>query len=92
MQDDELQISPSNPSRVLLLDYSKAFDLVDHNILVKTLYSYNVHVILVRWIGSFLSDRRQHVRNDQEISDWRHVNGCVLQGSCLGPLLFVIMI
>ncbi len=46
-------------SRVLLLDYSKAFDLVDHNILVKMLYSYDVPDFLVHWIGSFLSGRRQ---------------------------------
>ncbi len=42
-----------NISRVLLLDYSKAFDYADHNILVKTLYIYDVPDILVRWIGSF---------------------------------------
>ncbi len=50
-----------NISRLLLLDYSKAFDLVDYNILVKELYSYDVPDILVHWIGSFLSDRRQCV-------------------------------
>ncbi len=79
-------------SRVLLLDYSKAFDLVDHNILVKKLYSYDVPDILVHWIGSFLSDRSQRVRIDQELSDWLDVNGSVLQGSWLAPLRFVIMI
>ena len=75
-------------SRVLLLDYSKAFDLVDHNILVKKLYSYGVTDILVRWIGSFLSDRRQRVRIGQEISDWLHVNGSVPQGSLAGTITF----
>ncbi len=87
-----LHANRMNISRVLLLDYLKAFDLVDHNILVKMLYSYFVPDILVYWIGSFLSDRRQRVRIGQEISDWLHMNGSVPQVSWLGPLLFVIMI
>ncbi len=58
-----------NINKVLLMDYSKAFDLVDHNILVKRLYSYDVSDILVHWIGSFLSDRRPCVQIDQELSD-----------------------
>ncbi len=53
-----LHVDRMNISRVLLLDYSKAFDLVDHNILVKRLYNYDVPDILVCWIGSLLSDRR----------------------------------
>ncbi len=81
-----------NISRVLLLDYSKAFDLVDHNIVVKMLYSYDVSDICVHWIGSLLSDRRWCMWIDQELSIWLHVNGSVLQGSWLGTLLFVIMI
>ncbi len=56
------------------------------------MYSYDVPDILVHWNGSFVSDRRQHVRIDQELSDWLHVNGSVLQCSWLGALLFVIMI
>ncbi len=81
-----------NINRVLLLYYFKAFDLVDHNFLVKTLYSYDVPDILVCWIGSFLSDRRQRVRIDQKLSDFVHVNGSVPQGSPPGPLRFVIII
>ncbi len=81
-----------NISRVLFLDYSKAFDLVDHKILVKKLYSYNVPDFRVHWIGSFLSDRRQLVQINQGLSDWLHVNGSVAQGSSQGPLLFVIII
>ncbi len=67
-------------------------DLADHYILVKMLYIYDVSDILVRWIGSFVSDRRQHVWIDQELSDWLQVNGSVPQHSWLGPLLFVFMI
>lgn len=79
-------------TRILLLDYSKAFDLVDHNIIIAKLSSYGVPDILLRWVGSFLHDRRQRVRIGQEVSDWLHTNGSVPQGSWLGPLLFIVMI
>ncbi len=79
-------------TRVLLIDYSKAFDHVDHIKLLEKLKAYDVPAILLRWVGSFLSDRRQRVRVGQEISDWLSQNGGVPQGSYLGPLLFVVMI
>ncbi len=79
-------------SRVLLLDYSKAFDLVDHNIIIANLAAYGVPDILLRWVGSFLGDRRQRTRIGQEVSDWLHLNGSVPQGSELGPFLYVVMI
>lgn len=79
-------------TRILLLDYSKAFDLVDHNIIIAKLASYSVPDILLRWVGSFLQNRSQRVRIGQEVSDWLHTNGSVPQGSWLGPLLFIVMI
>lgn len=79
-------------ARILFLDYRKAFDLVDHNILISKLVSYNVPNFIVRWIGSFLSNRLQRVKLGEEVSDWIKLNGSVPQGSTLGPLLFVIMI
>ncbi len=53
---------------------------------------YGVPNILLRWIGAFLSDRRQRVRIGEDISEWLHLNGSVPQGSWLGPLLYVIML
>ncbi len=79
-----------NISHVLLLGYSKAFDLVDHNILINKLQMYGVPNILLPWIGEFLSDRRQRVRIGKDISEWLHLNGSVPQGSWLGPLLYVV--
>ena len=81
-----------NITRVLLLDYSKAFDLVDHNILIQKLQHYGVPDLLLRWLGSFLSNRQQRVRIGQEVSEWLQMNGSVPQGSWLGPFLFVVMI
>ncbi len=79
-------------SRILLLDYSKAFGLVDHNIIIAKLVAYGVPGILLRCVGSFLGDRRQRTRIGQEVSDWLHLNGSVPQGSGLGPFLYVVMI
>ncbi len=79
-------------SRVLLLDYSKAFDLVDHNIVIAKLAAYGVPDILLRWIGSSLGDRRHRTNIGQEVSDWLHLNGSVPQSSGLGPFLYVVMI
>ncbi len=53
---------------------------------------YDVLDIPVHWICSFLSDQRQRVQIDQELSDWLFVNGSIPHGSWLGPLLVVIMI
>lgn len=78
--------------RILLLDYKKAFDLVDHTILISKLKTLEVHDILLRWIGAFLSDRQIRVRINKDVSEWLHINASVPQGSKLGPLLFVIMI
>ena len=48
-------------TRILFTDFSKGFDLVDHNALIEELRSLGVHEVLVRWVGSFLSDRSQRV-------------------------------
>ncbi len=79
-------------SRVLLLDYSKSFNLVDHNIIIAKLAVDGVPIILLRWVGSFLGDIRQRTRIGQEVSDCLHLNGSVPQGSELGPFLYVVMI
>ena len=78
--------------RVLLLDYSKAFDLVDHNILVEKFASLGIHEILLRWLHAFLSDRQQRVKLGQDVSDWLSMQAAMPQGSYLGPLSFVVFI
>ena len=92
LHDWHTAIHEDQSVRLLLLDYKKAFDLIDHNILLEKLKELNVPDFLVNWIGAFLCDRNICVRINNEISDWLKINGSVPQGSKLGPLLYVIMI
>jgi exonuclease III len=75
---------------VVLLDMSKAFDSIDHALLLKKLPAYGVDELAVRLIGSYLSDRKQQVKIRGTTSDWKDVLKGVPQGSVIGPLLFNI--
>jgi hypothetical protein len=82
----------STQIRILLLDYRKAFDLIDHNILMAKLMSYNVPPVLLRWIHAFLSNRKQRIKVGQVASEWVTLNGGVPQGTKLASLLFITQI
>ena len=78
--------------RVLLLDYTKAFDRINHQLLIDKLKDYKVSPIIIDWIASFLSDRKQQVRLGSIISSQSTPKGGVPQGTLLGPVLFLVMI
>jgi len=78
--------------RALLVNFKKAFDLVNHNLLLRKLLNKNVPHCLIKWFFSYLNHRSQRVRIGTDYSGWRHLNGAMLQGSWLGPLSFLVLI
>ena len=78
--------------RLLLVDFSKAFDRVNHNILFQKLLDRNVPQCLLRWLFSYLSRRQQRTRARRKTSNWQYLNGSMPQGSLLGPLAFLVQI
>ena len=80
--------------RCLTIDFSKAFDVIDHNTLLRKMVSLIAHLSpnIVSWISAFLSDRSQVVSYKGSLSDPCSINRGIVQGSGIGPTLFAIMI
>ena len=76
----------------IYLDISKAFDTVDHDILLQKLLHYEVRGCALNWFRSYLSWRKQYVTYNNMSSNTKSINCGVHQGSILGPLLFLIYI
>ena len=76
----------------LYFDFAKAFDTVPHNILIQKLYNIGFGGKLIQLISSYLTNRKQYVKINNEVSDLIEVTSGVPQGSILGPLFFIICI
>ena len=77
---------------VLVMDFSMAFDKVDHQRLMLELHRLGINSGIITWVKSFLSNRSQTVVLDGEHSDSCPVLSGVPQGSVLGPCLFLMYI
>jgi hypothetical protein len=75
----------------IFFDFAKAFDLVDHEILLTKLQRY-LPAWLISWIAAYLSDRKQRVTINGHETEWKKVEAGVIQGSVLGPVLFLLFI
>ena len=85
-------------SAVVLLDLSKAFDMIEHHILLKKLELYGIRGVTLSWFESYLTNRKLRVKcrttsnSNEAVSDEYVVNYGTPQGSCLGPLIFLIFV
>ena len=74
------------------MDLSKAFDTINHDLLIAKLYSYGFSKISLKFIKSYLTNRWQRTKINKSFSTWTELMLGVPQGSVLGPILFNIYI
>jgi hypothetical protein len=77
---------------IVMLDLKKAFDTVNHVLLIKKLLNYGLHVNVINWFKNYLKDRN-HVTTINGVRSQEQESTCgIPQGSILGPLLFILYI
>ena len=74
------------------IDFRKAFDVIDHDLLLKKLSTYGVCPFSVAWFKSYLSERKQFITLEKVKSEQLTVKQGVPQGSILGPELFLLFV
>ena len=75
--------------RVVMLDFSKAFDLINHHMLLDKLQWYELPAHILRWMATFLLETAQRVKIGNEYSRSGHPIGGVPQGALSGPKCFL---
>ena len=88
-----LSLNKGNISVLALLDFSSAFDTIDHPILVHRLHAdFGFTDAVLQWFSSYLTDRTHYVSLSNHCSAFTHVHSGVHQGSFLGPMLFTMYV
>ena len=76
----------------VFIDLSKAFDTINHDILLKKLEYLGIRGVVNQWFKDYLTDRKQYIKLDENISSCQSLKCAVPQGSILGPILFLIYV
>jgi len=92
LNDWTLAIDNGDSITAAYIDFAKAFDSVSHQKLLHKLQGYGISGNLINWIKDFLFKRLQCTKVGDTLSQYKHLISGVIQGSCLGPLLFVIYV
>ncbi len=76
--------------RCVFIDFTKAFDMVDHAVLVDNLSRLGVPNLVIKWIVAFVTDRTQATRLHSVMLTLLKMNRSIIQGSGVGPVLFIM--
>ena len=79
-------------AHMICLDFAKAFDTVDHEVLIEEMGKAGIEHIAYLWIANWITGDEFRCRIEQALSDPRYITSGCKQGSCLGPLAFIIFI
>ena len=86
------QLNKRNKIGVITMEFSKAFDTLNHNLIVAKLKSYGLDLNAVSFIKSYLTNRYQRCKTGDSFSEWERIIARAPKGSILGLLLFNIFI
>ena len=90
----DLQINKNNKANTISLyvDFKKAFDMVNHKLLLKKLKNYGIQNLALDWIRTYLTNRTQQTQIGADMSSEKEIKTEVPQGSILGPTFFLCYI
>ena len=92
LNDWTSNLQSKQQTTVIYIDFSKAFDTVSHSKLFARLHSYGIRGTLLLWLERFFTDRKHQTKVGSLLSDAENLISGIVQGSGIGPLMFLIFI